>query len=115
MKYLTLTLSLVLFFGMFSTQADNWELFPMNQKTYFYFESETEKTIVPYYVDFEEESGVYIRQYPLRAYIEEATGGCYADIDLNSGLNIPIGEIDYNPHILKSDAYFRYVFQKILS
>ncbi len=103
----------ILYFNAFSLKAENWELFPFNQKTYFYFETEDSKTISPYYVDFEEESGNYIRQYPLRNMIESATGGCYDDIDLDyyEG-QITDKEISYNPHILKQDDYFRYVFQK---
>ncbi|MGB1243398.1 MAG: hypothetical protein ACPG49_12795, partial [Chitinophagales bacterium] len=101
----------ILFFNAFSLQADNWELFPFNQKTYFYFETEDSKTISPYYVDFEEESGTYIRQYPLKNMIETATGGCYDDIDLDNSSEFEVKEISYKPYLLKKDAYFRYVFQ----
>ncbi|MGB1240877.1 MAG: T9SS type A sorting domain-containing protein [Chitinophagales bacterium] len=113
MKYLKpiTFLFVILFFNTLSLQAENWELFPFNQKTYFYFETEDSKIISPYYVDFEEESGVYIRQYPLRNMIETATGGCYEDIDLEYEGQTVNKEISYNPHILKQDAYFRYVFQ----
>ncbi|MGB1243399.1 MAG: T9SS type A sorting domain-containing protein [Chitinophagales bacterium] len=102
----------IIFCNAFSLQAENWELFPFNQETYFYFETKDSKTISPYYVDFEEESGAYIRQYPLRNMIETATGGCYDDLNLNyiEG-QTAYKEVSYNPHILKKDAYFRYVFQ----
>ncbi|MFK7905216.1 MAG: T9SS type A sorting domain-containing protein, partial [Chitinophagales bacterium] len=102
-----------LFLNTFSIQAENWELFPYNQKTYFYFETEDSKTISPYYVDFAEESGNYIRQYPLRNMIETATGGCYDDLNLDYLEGQTLNkEIAYNPHILKQDAYFRYDFKK---
>ncbi|MEZ4886949.1 MAG: T9SS type A sorting domain-containing protein [Chitinophagales bacterium] len=111
MKYLILLLFAFLS-NFLSLQADNWELFPLNQKTYFYFETDMEKTISPYYVDFEEESGTYVRQYPLRNMIEAATGGCYEDINFDNVYDFEDREVAYNPHILKQDAYFRYVFQK---
>ncbi|MFK7907916.1 MAG: T9SS type A sorting domain-containing protein, partial [Chitinophagales bacterium] len=101
----------ILSFNTISIQTENWELFPYNQKTYFYFETEDSKTISPYYVDFEEESGAYIRQYPLRDMIETATGGCYDDINLDNSSEFEVKEISYKPYLLKQNAYFRYVFQ----
>lgn len=106
-----ITILLVLLLCTFSVKADNWELFPSNQKTYFYFESEGNgKMVVPYYVDFEEPEGEFTRQYPLRKLIEEATGGCYDDIQSEVPNIIGTAEVPYDYRLRKTEDRFEYVF-----
>lgn len=93
-----------------TTTAINWEPFPYNQKNYFYFETQTEKIISPYYVDFEESDGNFTIQYPLRKMIETATDGCYEEIDLRLD-SLKKGVVAFNIQILKKEGYFGYVYQ----
>ncbi len=69
-------LLLVLFVVPFLAEADNWDLFPFNQKTYYYFQTGDLETIAPYYMDYEEVNTNEVLQYPLRTYIE-SLGICY--------------------------------------
>ncbi len=83
--------AMLLFFtllsSIFSLQAENWDLFPYNQKTYFHFVGERTSTassqkfdvISPYYVDAVETIHDLQYQYILRAYIEEMSPDCYQD------------------------------------
>ena len=110
MKYFnTITFLFTFLLNTLSFQAENWELFPFNQKTYFYFETENSKTISPYYVDFEESEGNFIRQYPLKAYIEAATEGCYDNMNLEV-YDLEGGDVAYNYHFAKSENSFEYIF-----
>lgn len=58
-------------------QADNWDLFPFNQKTYYYFRTSQGETISTYFMDYEEETEEGVLQFPLRAYIESLLPICY--------------------------------------
>ncbi|MFK7904700.1 MAG: T9SS type A sorting domain-containing protein [Chitinophagales bacterium] len=73
------TLFFFLFLFLFNSTllADNWELFPANQVTYFHFTGEYLDAISPFYVDYVESSDEADHQYILRNYIEELSGACY--------------------------------------
>ncbi|MGB1241930.1 MAG: hypothetical protein ACPG49_05380, partial [Chitinophagales bacterium] len=98
-------LFLTLFSPVFSLQAENWDLFPYNQKTYYYFQSYGEETITAYYMDYEEETEGEILQYPLRNYIE-SLGVCYPPKPLGSN---QLSHVFYKPSTNK--PYYSYVYQ----
>jgi len=72
-----------LFSSIFSLQAENWDLFPYNQKTYFHFTGENVDAISPFYVDYLETHNEADYQYILRNYIEELSDGCYESLHTN--------------------------------
>ncbi len=90
-------------------QAENWDLFPYNQKTYYYFQSYGVKTITAYYIDYEEEKEDEVLQYPLRAYIE-SLGVCYPPKPLGGN---QLSHIFYKPSANK--PYYSYVYQPYLA
>ncbi len=73
-------LLLVLFVVPFLAEADNWELFPPNQVTYFHFTGENMDAISPFYVDAVETINDATYQYNLRNYMEELSGDCYENL-----------------------------------
>ncbi|MEZ4883823.1 MAG: T9SS type A sorting domain-containing protein [Chitinophagales bacterium] len=82
MKY-TMLLFLTFFVATTLLQADNWDLFPPNQVTYFHFTGEKMDAISPFYVDAVETVNDTEYQYILRAYMENISGGCYETLTTN--------------------------------
>ncbi len=89
----TILLCLALFASTILLQADNWDLFPFNQKTYYYFQTGDTETIAVYYMDYEEEIAEGILQFPLRTYVESLVSELYPLFIENQNILNPIRDV----------------------